>query len=241
MNSYRESHIGPRVGEHYDAKAAVRVDALIWDNFVKPLTRTELERAREDGAETYLDFACGTGRLLKVGHAVFGKSVGIDVSEDMLAVARTRVPDATVLRVDVTRSPHSEIGHFDCVTLFRFILNAEPELRTTVLSWIARHTETGGILIVNNHRNAVSFSGLLSKAAFWQPNDARNVLSRRQMVRMLHNAGFSVVRCEGFRILPSLFGRPVLGRWLQMKAERLCKRVGLGGFGAEQIVVATRD
>ena len=241
MNSYRESHIGTQRGEKYDAKAAVRADALIWDTFVKPWVRTELERARDGGATAYLDFACGTGRLLKVGQAIFGKSTGIDVSEDMLAVARTRVPDATLLRVDVTQSPSSDIGYFDCVTLFRFILNAEPALRADALRWLSQHTRHGAVLIVNNHCNAASYSGLLAKAAFWLPKNARNTLSRRQVFQMLGEAGFSVVRCEGFRVLPSVFGRPVLGRWLQAWGERVCKRLGLDRFGAELVVVAVRE
>lgn len=241
MNSYRESHIGTQRGEKYDARAAVRADALIWDTFVKPWVRTELRRAKDGGAAVYLDFACGTGRLLKVGQAIFGKSTGIDVSEDMLAVARTRVPDATLLRVDVTQSPSSDIGYFDCVTLFRFILNAEPALRADALRWLSQHTRHGAVLIVNNHCNAASYSGLLAKAAFWLPKNARNTLSRRQVFQMLGEAGFSVVRCEGFRVLPSVFGRPVLGRWLQAWGERVCKRLGLDRFGAELVVVAVRE
>ena len=159
----------------------------------------------------------------------------------MLAVARTRVPDATLLRVDVTQSPSSDIGYFDCVTLFRFILNAEPALRADALRWLSQHTRHGAVLIVNNHCNAASYSGLLAKAAFWLPKNARNTLSRRQVFQMLGEAGFSVVRCEGFRVLPSVFGRPVLGRWLQAWGERVCKRLGLDRFGAELVVVAVRE
>ncbi|NII11441.1 class I SAM-dependent methyltransferase [Oleiagrimonas sp. C23AA] len=241
MTSYRKSHIGAGVGERYDAKHAIRVDALIWNDFVKPQVRKEFEHAASEGAASYLDFACGTGRLLKLGHTVFGESVGIDISENMLMVAQRRVPDAQLKCVDVTRSPPSDIGCFDCVSMFRFILNAEPELRRDALKWIADHMNRGATLIVNNHRNSASISGFFSRLAFWLPKDAKNILSRREMVEILRVAGFSLVRCEGFRILPSIFGRPLFGRKLQVRGERLCRRMGLGRFGAELVMVAMRD
>ncbi|WP_348767517.1 class I SAM-dependent methyltransferase [uncultured Salinisphaera sp.] len=240
MTSYRDSHTGAKVGERYDAEHAVRLDALIWDAFVKPFVRQQLGQAAAAGATCYLDFACGTGRLLKVGHSVFHSSLGIDISQDMLAVATQRVPDAALLRVDVTRDPPADMGPFDCVTMFRFVLNAESELRQQALSWVAAHMSEGGILIVNNHRNSASVSGLLSRMAAWQPTGARNVMSRRHMFKMLENAGFAVVRCEGFRVLPSVWGRPVVGARLQLIGERLCRTLGLSRFGSELVVVARR-
>lgn len=240
MTSYRQSHVGKDYGEHYDAKFVNRVDSLVWDNFTKPFVRQELERVAETGAKTYLDFACGTGRLLKVGHTVFGNSVGVDISKDMLAEARRRVPDAKLVCADVTRQEASDLGAFECVTMFRFLRNAEPELRQGVMDWLSRHVAKGGTLIVNDHGNSASVGGLVTRLAFWLTPSARNLRSRRQTVQILRDAGFSIVRCEGFQILPSIFGRPILGRWLQVRAERICRSLGLGRFGMELIIVARR-
>lgn len=240
MTSYRKSHVGEKYGERYDAHHASRVDAIIWDTFIKPFVRQELVDLTGAGLCRYLDFACGTGRLLKVGHSVFGQSTGIDVSEDMLAVSRQRVPEAKLVQVDVTRNPPQDLGGFDCVTLFRFILNAEDDLRMSVLHWISEHTVKGGTLILNNHRNSASIKSFLTWLAFWQPPSARHRLSRKQVEEMLDEAGFLVERCEGFSILPSVLGRPIFGRKLQIKIEKFLLRLGLGRFGSELVVVARK-
>jgi SAM-dependent methyltransferase len=61
-----------------------------------------------------LDAACGTGRhtrrLVKLGHEV----VGIDLSGEMLNVARANVPEATFLEADLRHIPVDD-GGFDLV------------------------------------------------------------------------------------------------------------------------------
>ena len=240
MNSYRESHTGKGRGERYDAHHAIRVDAMLWDSFVKPFVRSLMEQAASGGMNRYLDFACGTGRVLKVGHSVFGQSTGIDISQDMLLVAQKRVREARLIQTDVTREQTQEFGMFDCITLFRFILNAEDDLRRSVLKWISEHTESGGILILNNHRNSVSISSFFTRLAFWQPASARNRLSLAQTEDLLNEVGFSIERCKGFGILPTIFGRPIFGRVLQIKLETLLQRLGLGHFGRELVIMARK-
>lgn len=243
MKSYRQSHIEASVASLYESQFAERVDSLIWDVFVKPWLFERLQTAREAGTQRYLDFACGTGRILKVGHKVFGNATGIDISESMLSYARNRVPDAHLRCLDVTREDEStnEIGTFDCVTMFRFLRNAEPELRRGVLHWLAKHMEKNAVLVVNNHGNTTSVLGFIQKLAFWLPDEERNLLSRQQTFDLLAEAGFSVESWDGYRILPSVFGRPILGRRLQARAERFCRRLGLARFGGELVIVARRS
>lgn len=242
LKSYRHSHMQASVAAQYESQFAERVDSLIWDEFVKSWLFDRLQTARDNGAQRYLDFACGTGRILKVGHKAFGHAEGIDISESMLSYAKQRVPQALFHCLDVTHdnSFAKEIGKFDCVTMFRFLRNAEPELRIAVLQWLAEHMNEGGILIVNNHGNTSSILGFVQRLAFWLPDDARNLLSRQQTFDLLNDAGFSVESWDGYRILPSIYGRPVLGRRLQAWAERLCRKLGLARFGGELVVVARR-
>lgn len=242
LNSYRQSHMEPSVASLYESQFAERVDSLIWDEFVKPWLSDRLQMERDNGARRYLDFACGTGRILKVGHKVFGQAEGMDISESMLTYAKQRVPEAHLRCLDVTRddSGANEAGKFDCVTMFRFLRNAEPELRLGVLRWLAEHMNEGAVLVVNNHGNTGSILGLVQRLAFWLPNDARNLLSRQQTFDLLTDAGFAVESWDGYRILPSLFGRPMLGRRLQAWAERCCRRLGLARFGGELVIVARR-
>lgn len=240
MKSYREAHIGKNVGEIYDSMHSVRVDSLIWREFVRPFVRRIMEESAQAGHSSYLDFACGTGRVLKVGYSVFHMGVGVDISPDMLSVAANRVPEATLHCVDVTCTPTAVQGKFDCVTMFRFLLNAEPDLRLAALKWVASRMEPGSILIVNNHRNSLSAHGLMARAFRHSAQRETNTLSRRATVSLLGEAGFEVTREEGFRILPTLSGKPIFGGKLQMAMERLCRRLGLGRLGAELVFVAAR-
>lgn len=240
MKSYRESHLDAEIAENYESRFSAKVDSLIWDDFVKPWLERRLCAVREGGARSYLDFACGTGRVLKVGFRVFGGGTGIDVSERMVDFARQRVPEADFYCVDVTRKKDLDFGKFDCVTMFRFLLNAEPELCREVLEWIAAHMEPGATLVVNNHGHAASAFGLVQKLAFWIPRSERKYLSRKDVFRMLEGAGFFVESCDGYRILPSIGGRPVFGRRLQASLEKLSLGLGLGRFGSELVIVAKR-
>ena len=240
MTGYRDVHVGEGAGERYDAMHVGRVDSMIWKHFVRPYVRASLQREYHTGSRRYLDFACGTGRLLKVGASIFSDATGIDISEDMLQVARERVPTATIHHIDVTKNPNFRCDEFDCATLFRFVLNAEPELSEEVLSWIAAHMKPGGLLIVNNHRHTASLGGLIARSR--KPNDRLelNVLSRAKTVSMLESAGFKVEQCKGFRILPSIHGRPILGGWIQLQTERVLQALGLGHFGTELVFTARR-
>lgn len=240
-NSYRDSHTSEEVSLNYDSKFSYRVDSLIWDVFVKPYVRKNMKIASDNGACSYLDFATGTGRLLKVGQGIFETTTAIDISENMLKEARQRVPQAQLICTDVTRDDTSDIGLFDCVTMFRFLRNAEPDLREAVLKWLAAHIPSGGTLIVNNHGNSTSLQALVARLAFWLPAEAKNLLSEAETYAMLEKAGFSIISCEGFRILPSILGRPFLGSWLQAKLERLCRKLGLGRFGGELVIVAAKN
>jgi len=239
--SYRNSHKSEEVSQSYDYKFSYRVDSLIWREFVKPYVREKLEQAKNNGASTYLDFATGTGRLLKVGHNIFDSATAIDISENMLKEARRRVPDAKLFCLDVTHDDTANIGLFDYVTMFRFLRNAEPALRKEVLEWLNRHISDGGLLMINNHGNTHSLMGLITRLAFWLPEEKKNLLSRKETYTLLEKAGFSVVSCTGFNILPSLFGRPMFGHWLHPKIERLCKKLGLGLFGGELIIIAIKN
>lgn len=241
VTSYRESHKSPEVAAQYDHWFVNRVDSLVWDGFVKPWLHNALQDAKARGATRYLDFACGTGRILSQGARYFAVPTGIDVSGEMLARAARRVPEAKLHCIDVTREESGHLGPYDCVTLFRFIRNAEPELRHQVLDWIWRHTTDGAVLVLNNHGHSASISGLVQRLAFWLPAEKRNRLSRRETYALLESAGFQVMECRGFQIMPSLFGRPILGRRLQTAVERILVKLGFGKFGYELVIVARRS
>ncbi len=240
MNSYRDSHVGEDRGLQYDATHANKVDALIWDVFIKDLVAQEAKACAARGGRRYLDFACGTGRVLKIGQPHFPECLGIDISDDMLAVARDRVPAAEFIRADVTSNPDVVSGEFDFVSIFRFLLNAERPLSMQVLSWLAAHMPTGAILVGNNHMSRYSFRGIATMLSNALLGTKLNHLSRGDVTRMLEESGFKVRRWSGYRVLPSFRGKPILGRTVQGGLERFLHAVGLGRAGSEHVFVAER-
>lgn len=57
---------------------------------------------------------------------------------------------------------------------------------------------------------------------------------------MLTQAGFRVIEWSGYRILPTIKGKPVLGKTIQVGLERLLSTLKLGRFGVEQVIIAER-
>lgn len=240
MSSYRDSHVGEDRGLQYDATHANKVDALIWDTFIKGIVASEAQACADRGGRRYLDFACGTGRVLKIGQPFFPDSLGIDISDDMLAVARDRVPDAKFICADVTHDPDVASGPFDYVSIFRFILNAERSLSMQVLGWLASNMEPGAVLVGNNHMSRYSFRGIATVLSNALLGTRLNHLSRGEVTRMLEESGFKVRKWSGYRVLPSFRGKPVLGRTLQRALEKILHAIGLGRLGSEHVFVAER-
>ena len=160
-DEYRDSHI--ERGASYDAT----LDASPFDAY---MTRWEVRRLGErvrglypGGIPRYLDFACGTGRIMQALAPFARESVGVDVSASMLEQARAKNAGTRFVEADLTRE-RVELGQFDLITSFRFFGNAQDALRREVLNVLARLLRPGGHLIVNNHRNPLSLSALAHRA-----------------------------------------------------------------------------
>lgn len=238
--SYRESHIEIGMGIKYEDFLSNRVDADIWRLQSGPKLNEWLTECCPGEKGTHLDFACGTGRILAVIGSRFEQITGIDISEPMLSLARERFPAVRFLLGDVTREPDLVQDQFDSATIFRFFANAEPELREDVSAWLAAHLQSGAVLIGNTHSHTWSWSGTLNWLARVLLKKGARTLSRRSLTKLLEKHGFTVKRWEGYRILPTIAGRPVLGRRLQIAGDALLRRMRLGFFGSDQLFLATR-
>jgi SAM-dependent methyltransferase len=219
---YRRSHVTPGKGRRYDATYAPgSALALYWDHFEKPFLEARFARIAERTTPVrYLDFASGTGRILDVAAHYFDDLTGIDVSEAMVEVAREKVPSARIVQADVLTEP-VDVGQFDVITLFRFILRAH-ELRDDVLDWLRSVIRDDGVLIVNNHRNAYSLRGLVYRVSHFFRHDGTEseLLTDRQVEDLLRDSGFDVQEEFGFDVIPSFRGRLLLPSRLVLWLER---------------------
>lgn len=126
--------------ETYDGPGNALLD------FEGPLVRSILDQLPPGSA---VDAACGTGRhteyMSKLGHIVHG----FDTSPEMLAVARTKVPEATLTEADIRSLPltKSTVDLVVCALALAHIDNIEPAFKE-----FARILWPGGHLVVSDTR-----------------------------------------------------------------------------------------
>lgn len=240
-STYRDSHVGQGFGEYYDGLISGKYDGVVWERFVRPFLGGALESERSGGKSKYLDFACGTGRITVEGTRVFRDATGVDISSDMMEVARQRAPSCRYILADITTDPEAVDGMFDCITSFRFFLNAEPALREQAMAWLSAHAAPGAALIGNIHMNPYSPSGVATVVANRLLRKPVNYMSRRSMEALLSRHGFTVEYWRGFRFMPTFKGRALLPGDLQANVDAwMGKRAFLQKLGSDQVFVARR-
>lgn len=193
---YRSSH-SEKGGSYDKAIAESPQDAYMhrWEaEFLPGFVRA----AFPQGIPRYLDFACGTGRITGVIAPLAKESTGVDISPTMLESARSKLPGVRFVLGDLTRESLG-LGQFDLISAFRFFGNAQPALRDEVLAALKRHLAPGGALLINNHRNPRTVSGVLAR-----------MLGERSKLTFPHAVMEDLFARHGFRTVAS---RPI-GAWM---------------------------
>jgi len=218
---YRSAHSGTgSFAEGYDDTlfATGTFDSEIWSRERALLDRLVIREGR------FLDFACGTGRVLSHLEGRCGESVGLDVSPTMLESARSKVRAAQLVCGDATQEPDVLTGSFDLITAFRFFLNAQPQLRDEAMSYLAgRLRDRTSRLIFNVHGNTLStrLPVWLNERLHGRPYSQMSFWAVRRLIR-LH--GLEIRRWYGLGLLDkSLYKRMPRNVWLT--AEALLKGI----------------
>lgn len=204
MKNYSKSHDSLGYGEKYKATYEAGYYSLQWSFIEKPLLISILEKFKNEGSRSYLDFACGTGRIIGVGEKVFGNAVGVDISNEMAQHARTSCPTAEIYApFDICEN--AVLGNFDVITSFRFFLNAELSLRKLVLSNLALMQKPGQHLIVNIHVNSNSILGFFyTLRNFTLNKKIANVCSLDEMRIDLEGAGYKIIKVNYYSFFPRI-------------------------------------
>lgn len=234
---YRTSHL--ERGADYDAALGSAPFDAYMARIEDELLSTIVPRLFPAGIDRYLDFACGTGRVTQALAPLADVTVGVDVSESMLAKAREKCPGAEFVLHDVTVDP-LELEPFDLVTSFRFLGNAQPELRRDALRAIHGLIRPRGHLIVNNHRNAASIHNLLLRLR-GRPEESDLTLGALES--LLTETGFRTVARYGIGawvIRHSLHRESVLSSKWARRIEPVSRLPGLARLCPDVIVVAQR-
>jgi ArsR family transcriptional regulator len=138
------------------ASDAFRRDGMDWDEMrALGLPAGAIEQALLDSLpdrmQALLDIGTGTGRLLELAAPRAGRALGVDMSRDMLALARARLAErgladrATVRQADMYRLPFADAA-FDAVALQMVLHYAEDP--AAALAEAARVLRPGGLLLI---------------------------------------------------------------------------------------------
>jgi len=143
---------------------------------------------------------------------------GIDISENMVAVARGKCRTAQLKVGDILSQPELLQKNYDLITSFRFLLNVEPEMRGRVLEKL-RGVLRGpdGLLMVNVHGNSRSLRHPAIVWRRWRERSEKsgamlNEMSPEGTKQLFRASGFQIVRQFGFGMLPpTLYRTPLRG------------------------------
>ena len=241
-------------GESYDRSLANRFELAIF-RLEHVILRDLFRRLRSSDPNTaYLDFACGTGRIIEVFRNLIRTKVGVDTSAGQLAVARAKVPDAEFVHGNVVTDPELLGGReFSLITSFRLLLNLEPQNRVPILRALRGLLTADGFLIIDNHMNRQSILGLTALFAHKVlrmpkkpvvPPGRRGIistLSESEMREALAAAGLQVEEIHRIFVLPGHKSFQLLPtRWL-VPLEAFLSRIPVANrLSKNQIYVCRR-
>ncbi|HVW17837.1 MAG TPA: methyltransferase domain-containing protein, partial [Solirubrobacteraceae bacterium] len=125
--------------------AAPRDWAEIAEPQNEPLFAAVLDAAAVGAGTRLLDVACGSGYAARMAARRGARVAGVDVTPELLAIARERVPDGDLREADMAALPFAD-GAFDVVTGFNaFAFAADPP---AAIAEAARVLAPGGRLAV---------------------------------------------------------------------------------------------
>lgn len=175
-----------------------------------------LERLLERNTRV-LDFGCGIGNLTQHLVRSFDAVAGYDPSDESVALAKKRAPEATFYD-DVEAIPSDSFG---AVVLANVLHHVPPENRAGLMTSIARTVAPGGKIVVFEHnpinpvtRKVVRECEFDENAVLLYPSETR---------RLLKGVGMTKVTLDYIvffpRALSALRGMETVLSWLPMGAQ----------------------
>jgi predicted TPR repeat methyltransferase len=206
--------------------------------------RNLVERTYTERRPVQHDFACGTGRAIRLLHGLVRAAHGYDTSAVMLAKARECgsyaslhlvQPDGPVPTPATTDGPA-------LVTMFRLLLNVPEEVRDRAIAFAAEALPTAdaGLLIIENHGNRRSLRHLAARRHAGEAWFSE--LSHEQVLELLARHGFELVTARAFAVLPAGSYRRAWLRPAARLVDNVAARVpALWRWGTDVVYVARRS
>ena len=180
------------------------------------------------------DFACGTGRAIRLLHGLVHAAHGYDFCDAMLARAHSLgVPADLHLVALGGPAPKPPPGHRPVVvTCVGFIATAEPPARDLALAFAAEALPRpeSGLLVIEHQR----------RPGGRHPDGPG--LSHAELIRLLARHGFRVTERRGFGLVPAAWYRWPTLRWAAFVVDGLALWLpALAPWCATTFYVARRD
>lgn len=206
LDSYRNSHTTKNYGLRYSKTYSQGYYFYQWNLFEKNILKKIID-SNYFKNKNVLDFACGTGRITNELVSLKLKKVdGVDISNEMLIIAKDRVENVDFYCEDITTNLNENfINKYDLVTSFRFFTNAEQSLRISALKAINKSLKPTGKFILNIHQNKKSFLGMIySIRNFIYNKKIANVIDEKTIISLLKENGFKIKSIHYYSVFPRL-------------------------------------
>ena len=240
LTSYCQAHLGKNRGEKYEQKMfhSKTYETAIWQ-----LEKHILDKLIQlRNFNNFLDFACGTGRVVSYLESKVKNSYGLDVSQDMVRVAESKTTRTNFLIKDITQQGVGELAdRFDLITAFRFFLNAEPNLRVQAIKAIEEILEPSGLFIFNIHQRKPSVNYFLArfKALIKRKPLTANWLSKKEVKEFIESSKLEIREIYSYVALPRFLFRFLPKKiWFFLEKIFISRKIHLGSY---LIIVCKKD
>ena len=234
---YRYSHTCIKKGYQYDK----RFNCFKWRKYLWECEQHALDDILKKHFPSqpirYLDFACGTGRILQFMKERVDSCTGVDISESMLNACREKLPAEEIAQADITRNDILGERVFDLITAFRFFPNAQNSLRVEAIDVLTKHLAPDGLLVFNNHRNTSSTLFTLGRMI----NSDIPSMSNTEVNCLAVAAGLKIVDVYPIGALPGYDNHPmILPSFIHKCADWIANACGAGRVLCQDIIFVCR-
>lgn len=249
MENYKSNYTDlyttdPGKGVEYEGKINRKYELFIFDIEKEILTRIVKEKFTNPENISYLDFACGTGRIISFLKDNLGiiNATGLDTSEIMISEAKKIINAKFICGNIIENEELLNSQKFDLITIFRLFLNIEKNNREVILKKIRNYLKDDGRIILNNHINRYSLIGF----QFWirrllGSKKIINTATQGEFEKMIRNSGLEVEKIYKFTFLPGRNNVILLPWSVLRKAELFISKIPIvRNFCLSQIYVCKK-
>ena len=212
---YSKSHIALEKGKVYESNfSRYKYRKLMWELEKKLLLKFNFTNY------VHLDFACGTGRILSLINSL--NKTGIDISPSMIEVCKGKVNNANLIVGDF-RDKKLLKSKFDLITVFRFLPNAEHQLKKDAFNFFKENLKDDGILIFNNHRSFWSLSYVFFR--FFGFELFKEGMTHKDALYLIDKYGFKLINCYSLGLIPQTDKKAILPFFLTKIIENFNLRL----------------